>query len=355
MPQSLQRRRLVSTGVPLSLLRVSMMNEPPTTLHVALGAALGVALKGLVSPVVALDDNVLMGPSSTDARRHQALRARYWKSSPFPDLDHDLGGLGPICVHVPPTPSALLALCQVCFLALEHEREREVLVVDLGSALPASSRGTDPAREIVLDATAVLQPPPPAIRWSKLETAFAATLWTLWCRRSPTAFSRFCAVGSALHPLISDLSRYHAGMFPRLLGQGLVPARFDELLLRQLSREWTTPVQLYASAMRGASELVDWISHTGDVYVTARLRAWSRHTKGRIVERRKERPRNPSYLTEWSFRWHRGGEAILDGLPSLDAAPPVEIGGAVAYEPDRPWVSRVDAEGAHVSVRRRLR
>jgi hypothetical protein len=156
-------------------------------------------------------------------------------------------------------------LCQVCFLAINHDRA--LLVVDLGQPPPATSPGIDPAHEVALDAAAVLQPMPPAIRWSKLQTAFAATLWALWCRRSPTAFSRFCAAGSALHPLLSDLSRYHAGMFPRRLGQGLALARFDELLLGQLSREWTTPVQLYVKAMRAASELEAWVSHTGDRYV----------------------------------------------------------------------------------------
>lgn len=325
-----------------------MMMEPSPTVHVALGAALGVALEGRASPVVIVNDNVLMGPSSTSARRHRTLRARYWKSSPFRDLDGELRGQGPLCVYVPPTPSALLTLCQVCSIAIRHERE--VLVVDLGPTPPARSRGNDPEEEVVLDADAILQPATPGIRWSRLEASLAATLWALWCRRSPTAFSRFCAAGGAFHPLISDLSRYHAGMFPRLLGERLTLARFDDLLLRQLSREWTTPAQLYVRAMKARSELETWISHTGDVYVARRLMEWSRHTNGGIVERREEHPANPSDLTDASFRWHAGGEAILEALPSLDAAPPVELGGAIAYDPRRPWVCRVGAAGPHVTI-----
>jgi hypothetical protein len=171
-------------------------------------------------------------------------------------------------------------------------------------------------------------------------------LWKLWCRRSPTAFSRFCAAGSRLHPLISDLSRFHAGFFPRLSGDRLLLARFDELLLQMLSQEWSTPVQVYVKAMNTDSELDAWISHTGDLYVMARLHAWFHHTKGRIVERRQEYHPRGSEMLQWSFRWHPGGEAILEALPSLDVGPPVEIGGAVAYDPDHPWVNGVTMVGS---------
>lgn len=336
------------------------MSEPSTTAYIAIGHALGAALDGLVSPLFVVNDNLLLGPSSTDASRHQALRARYWKISPFPDLEHDIG---PLCVYLPPTACGLLTSCRLCSLAM-HQR-REILVVDLGAKPPARPAGgvgaeppspesLDPAPEAVFDAEALLQRGPPPARWSETEAALAATVWALWCRRSPTAFSRFCATGSRLHPLISDLSRYHAGTFPRLAGEGLRLARFDELLLRQLSGEWSTPVQLFVKAMKAGSELEAWISHTGDMAIAARLQAWFRHTRGRIVERRREHPANPSDMTQWSFRWHPGGEAILERLPSLSAAPPVRIGGAVAYDPDRPWVSCVGDAGPHVRVIRRF-
>lgn len=324
------------------------MLDPPHTVHVAIGHAVGAALEGLAAPVVVVNDNLLMGPSSAEPARHRALRARYWKSPLFPDLDRELGS-GPFCVYLPPTPSGLLTLCQIGSLAIAHARE--FLVVELGPKPPGHlAQGVDPAPEVALDAAAILQQRPPPARWSRIETAFAATLWRLWCRRSPSAFSRFCATGSALHPVIGDLSRFHAGNFPRALGQGLTLSRLDDLLLRQLSREWSTPVQIFVGAMKAASELEAWISHTGDLYVAARLLAWSRHTEGRIVERRREHPANPSDLTRWSFRWHPGGEAILEALPSLGAAPPVAIGGAVAYDPERPWVCRVGAAGPYVGV-----
>lgn len=348
----------------MSLVRLQVMHDPSSTVHIAIGHALGAALDGLVSPLVVVNDNLLLGPSSTDTRRHQALRARYWNVSPFPDLD-DEGG--PLCVYLPPTACGLLTACRLCSLATHQQRE--ILVVDLGAKSPAwpaggvgaepaqppSPESLDPAPEAVFDAAALLQQGPPPTRWSELQAALAATVWALWCRRSPTAFSRFCAAGSKLHPLISDLSRYHAGMFPRLAGDGLRLARFDELLLRQLSGEWSTPVQLFVKAMKAGSELEAWISHTGDLIVAARLQAWWRHTRGRVVERRREHPANPSDMTQWSFRWRPGGEAILERLPSLDAAPPIRIGGAVAYDPDRPWISCVGDAGPYVRAIHRFR
>lgn len=48
-------------------------------------------------------------------------------------------------------------------------------------------------------------------------------------------------------------------------------------------------------------------------------------------------------MLAWSFRWAEGGNAILDALPSMDVAPPVEIGGASAYDPARPWAVRLGA------------
>jgi hypothetical protein len=321
-----------------------MTTLEPTMVHVALGELAGAALAKVVSPVVVANDNLLLGPSSANLDRHQARRTRYWGTAPSPELHEELARApGPgLCVDLPPTPGGLLGLCQICDAAIE--REREVLVVALGSEAPGGHpHGLDPAREVYLDAEKASKHRPPAVPWSKIQTALAATLWRLWCRRSPVAFSRFCASGSALHPEIADLSRYHAGFFPRVAGSRLLLSRLDELVLRQLSPTWSTPVEMFVKAVSAGSALDAWLSHTGDLYLATRLLAWSRHTRGRVVERRKERPTNPSDMTKWSFRWCVGGEAILDELPSLEGAPPVAIGGAVAYDARRPWVCRVDA------------
>jgi hypothetical protein len=338
---------LVSTGVQVLVVRVHGMIAPaPRMVHIAIGRLASAALAEVASPVVVADDNLLLGPSRAGLKRHQAARARYWGGSPSPELHEELARTSSsmLCVELPPTPSGLLSLCQVCSAAIE--RGREVLVVDLGAeSSGAYPQALDPAHRVHIDAEEASRHRPPAARWSKLETALAATLWRLWCRRSPVAFSRFCASGSALHPQIANLSRYHAGLFPRAVGPGISLSRLDELILRQLSREWSTPARVFRNAMAAGSELDAWISHTGDLHLAARLLAWSRHTRGRIVERRREHPVSSAEMTTWSFRWRAGGEAILDRLPTLGAAPPLAVGGAVAYDPDRRWVGRLDVAG----------
>ncbi|HTN89243.1 MAG TPA: hypothetical protein VL242_36445 [Sorangium sp.] len=114
--------------------------------------------------------------------------------------------------------------------------------------------------------------------------------------------------------------------------------------MRQLSSEWIKPVKVFSNGMRAQSGLHAWLSHVGDFFVSRRLLEWSRHGNGRIVECQ-EHPERSSELSGWSFRWHAGAETILDGLPSLHVAPSISIGGAVAYDPDHPWVCRFDVGG----------
>lgn len=324
-----------------------MMNDSiQRAIYVAVGRVAGAALAEVASPVVADDDNLLLGPSRVDPKRHRAARVRYWGGEPSADLNEELARSDgpPVCVALPPTPGGLMSLCRIC--ASVVERGRALFVVDLNpDAAGAFPQGPGPGRAISLNIADALLRKPPVVQWSKLETALAATLWKLWCRRSPVAFSRFCASGSMFHPQLANLGRYHAGLFPRRAGNGLLPSLFDELLLRQLSQEWLSPVKVYANALNAGSELAAWFPHTGDLYITKRLNEWYRHTRGRIIERRNAHHPRPSEMTRWSFRWRAGSEAILEALPSVQAAPPVSIGGATAYDPDRAWVCQFDARG----------
>lgn len=316
------------------------------TIHIAVGGVLGSALAEMVSPVLVLTDSLLLGASRADAKRHQVVRSRAWGQPPSPELYEELARTsGPtIRVLFPATPGGLLGVSHICSLAIGSEREVEARELQTKDA-PLHPRGVDPAEEPYLDADVALRHSQPAARWTRLEIALAATLWRLWCRRSPVALSRFCVSGAPLHPSLANLGCFHAGFFPRIMDQGLSLSRLDELILRQLSREWSTPARMLVRTMTSGSELGAWLSHTGDLYLAARLLAWSRHSRGRIVERRRERPANPADMTRWSFRWAAGGEAVLETLPSVEAAPPVAVGGAVAYAPDHPWVSRVSTAG----------
>ncbi|WP_437933276.1 hypothetical protein [Sorangium sp. So ce341] len=329
----------------LQVVRVPMTTRSALGMvHVAIGRIAQSELKKTVSPVVVEDDNLLLGPSSADPARHRAVRSRYWGSEPSAELNEELARPDgpPICVALPPTVSGLLSFCRICASGLE--RRRAVFIVDLGSHAVPFPQGCDPAEELYFDVAEALRRNPSMIRCSELELALLATLWKLWCRRSPVAIARFCASGGTLHPQLANLGRYLAGYFPRQSGGDLLLSRLDELLLRQLSREWITPTKVFTNALRENQGLHAWLAHIGDLFVPKRLLEWSRHGDGRSVER-KEHPEKPSEMNRWSFRWRAGGEAILDALPSLRDAPPISIGGAVAYDADRPWVCRFAAGG----------
>ncbi len=325
-------------------------------LYVTIGHLAGTALRKALSPVVVADDNLLIGPSRIGIEDHRAARARYWGNAPSRQLDEHLAS-GPhddLYVLLPPTGNGLLTLSRICFRA--HETGRAVHVMELAAGTSLALRpGIDPIREECLDTSRIAKRLPTAVRWSSLQAAFAGALWRLWCRPSPVAFSRFCASANDLHPQLANLGRYHAGLFPRRTKGGFSLARFDELILRQLCGDWLTPATVYARAIASSPELGAWLSCTGDLYLAARLLAWATHTQGRIVERRRESSPSGSEMLAWSFRWCKGGAAILDQLPQLQLAPSVTIGGAVAYDPAQPWACRADAAGTPYLVRSAVR
>ena len=337
-----------SHGRSLLFLRVSMMDGRVYLAIDGTASAFGDA-----EPLIICGDNVLLGRSSADPQRHRILRTRLWGAGHFDDLDQAIARAPAktLCVGLSPQPNAVLMLGQVCAIAIA--RGLEVEVVELGAAVPGSPGGVDPGRGMPVDYVALAGHLPPAARWSKLEMALAATLWRLWCRHSPVAFSRFCTMGATLHPLLADLQRYQAGHFPRVGPRGWLLSRVDELLLRQVSHEWSTPVRVFVKAVTEDPCLYAWLLHLGDLYVVARLLAWSRHSQGQIVERRREHPAAPAPMMNWSFRWHPGGERVLEALPSLDTAPPVAIGGSDAYDAEHPWVCQVGPAGPYVTTGRR--
>ncbi|WP_437484812.1 hypothetical protein WME75_45895 [Sorangium sp. So ce1014] len=323
-----------------------MISLQSDAVYVAIGRIAQSELKKIVSPVVVDDDNLLLGPSSSDPRRHRAARTGYWGRRPSAKLSKELARSAdlPICVAIPPTINGLLSLCRICASGAERKRQIKLIALRSDIAVPFP-HGQDPTEEAFFDVADALRRNPTVTECSELEVALLATVWKLWCERSPVALSRLCAAGGALHPQLANLGCYHAGYFPRRVDKKLLLSRFDELLLRQLSGEWITSTRVFVNGQVDSPGLREWLSHVGDLYVPRRLLEWSRHGGGRLVEYQ-EHPEKPSEMNRWSFRWHAGGEAILESLPSLRAAPPVSIGGCVAYDADRAWVCRFDGRGS---------
>ncbi|MFS8066827.1 MAG: hypothetical protein ACMG6S_10685 [Byssovorax sp.] len=225
----------------------TLMEPTLGAVHVAIGRIAGTVLAEIAAPMLVEEDNLLIGPSSTDVMRHRSLRARLWGRAPSVELEKELARTpGPLlCVNLPPTPAGLLSLCRICDLALAQSRRVSVLELEPEGPSPLSA-GIDPGRTIYIDEAAILRGRPPAALWSPLQQAFAAMLWRSWCHRSPVAFSVACATGSTLHPQLANLGRYQAGFFPRVSGRGLVISRFDELVLRSLSGADPTLLQSFA-------------------------------------------------------------------------------------------------------------
>jgi hypothetical protein len=298
------------------------------------------------SPVVVVEDNLLVGPSSKVLARHRAMRAHYWGFSSATHLEARLTSVCPytgVCVCLGPNLRDFLSLCRVCAFLPTAENCVYSVSLDVNNHDEPTSL-FDPRRALVIDYNKSLPLRPTRIKvktpWTYQQAMFPATLWNLWCDPSPEAFSKYCVAATESDDLFDDFGRYHAGFFPRLgiHANGLGLSRFDELVFQQLFdarmlREWSTAAQLSA----GSPALEAWLSHTGGKFFETRLQAWSDHTQDRIVARR----RAPDSLLEatWEFRLTATGEGFLERMPSFEAAPPVQIGGAVAYDRHRPWIN----------------
>ncbi|WP_233561274.1 hypothetical protein, partial [Sorangium cellulosum] len=71
----------------LQIMRIQMMNDPiQGAVYVAMGRVAGAALAKVASPVVVDDDELLLGPSRIDPKRHRAARLRYLGGEPSTDL-----------------------------------------------------------------------------------------------------------------------------------------------------------------------------------------------------------------------------------------------------------------------------
>jgi hypothetical protein len=298
------------------------------------------------SPVVVVEDNLLVGPSSKVLEVHYAMRTKYCGYSPSTSLDERLACATPysgLCVCLGPNLRDFLNLCRICAFLPKAKNRIYNVFLDM-SNLHAPTSQFDPRHALLIDYNKSLSLRPNRFKvktpWTRQQAMFPATLWNLWCAPSPEAFSSYCAEARENDDLFDDLGRYHAGFFPRsgIHANELALSRFDELVIRQLflakgQRHWSTTAQL----SEGSTALDAWLSHTGLQFLETRLHAWCDHTQQRIVERWKP----PAGFREksWEFNLTAMGESFLEGMPSFDAAPPLHIGGAVAYERHRPWVN----------------
>src|SRR5262249_21954518 len=135
-----------------------------------------------------------------------------------------------------------------------------------------------------------------------------------------------------------EIGTFQAGFFPRFDGSRLVLSQVDNLLLSCVGDQWSTPVDVFVRRSAAGEELREWASHTGDVFVATRLRAWARHNEVRAaLDREPHRPERR--MLEERYRLSTVGQKIMrDGLDEIAQGVPLAVGGVVAYDPLAPWV-----------------
>jgi hypothetical protein len=129
-----------------------------------------------------------------------------------------------------------------------------------------------------------------------------------------------------------------SNFFPRRTADGVLHlSRYDELLLKRLSDEWSSPVTIFA---RGPDAWEDLGFCTGDLFVPLRLDHWVGHGPSPAVERAPD-PRGPdSAMRSHVYRLTKRGRQLRRGLQQLADAPSLPVAGTEAY--GAPWVLRYD-------------
>jgi hypothetical protein len=136
-----------------------------------------------------------------------------------------------------------------------------------------------------------------------------------------------------LGPLWSFLSRF----FPRRdAGGALLLSRYDDLLLRALSREWQDPGKVYVGDV--IQQRSEFLSCSGDAAMADRLAAWAKHDGSSAVEGAPVPGKEDLAMRSHVYRLTERGMQLRAGLPQLADAPRLPVGGAEVYAPEAPWV-----------------
>jgi hypothetical protein len=294
-----------------------------------------------------INEDLGWGPTSVDRREQARLRRRYLKLALSADVDRALERQpsAPVCVWLRRAARDTLFFWSICSSC--RERDRPVFAAVFGGREMASGLLVLPETYLnsrLAPALPLAAPRPvsrPALR------AYAA-LWAAFCDDAPHRFWRLSRRSERARD-VSDLHGWYAQHFPRREAGRLRLSRFDELLLCGLSSRWTPTERLFTAGSR--ESLKDWLAlELASMVVDHRLRQWSQHAEGRILERSTKRV-GQSELFRESYRWAPGGNAILDGLDDITDAPPMYIGGVKVYDPKEPSVCRMSRDGEVRTIR----
>ncbi|HEV7280002.1 MAG TPA: hypothetical protein VGN57_07290 [Pirellulaceae bacterium] len=154
----------------------------------------------------------------------------------------------------------------------------------------------------------------------------SADLWLAFAGPDPTAFDRLRRLPSAALPRSCEPFRYG---FPRRDPDGTLRlSELDQRLLGFLREdEWRRPIDLLIAASPDEPLLFPYRER----FVGYRLQRWRERKSEEPYLISEPRPDGVNSFTRVAYRLSEGAKALADGIDSLSQAPPMEIGGCVAY------------------------
>jgi hypothetical protein len=303
--------------------------------------------------VVRASENLLLGPCPRDAKKLRQLRDLWWGHGDetwdrlcAPDVRWE----PPVVVWVSADPREHMNLWRTCswldHLGLSHH---DVIIVDLEwgpygdpsvNVYGFWQRVYDYSDEALRARLAEARP------WPRVRYQRAADLWHRYTDADPSRFARTCARGLAGFPELTTVWSVVSKFFPRRAADGALHlSRYDELLLKRLSTEWSSWVSFYA---RGPMEWEVLCDCTGDLIVPMRLDHWVHHGASPAVERAPGPLDSEGRMRSYLYRITKRGRQLRRRLPDLADAPRLPVGGAEAYAPEAPWVLRDDGRLARL-------
>jgi hypothetical protein len=280
--------------------------------------------------VLVQKDLLTVGACDADPTRHRAARLAQWNIT---DDDGNQGNIGrsdllaavaalpasaPIVVWTSTAWSDRVALWW-SLDTLAPLRDRLFIAQVPPGRHPLKSMGATPGDQL---ADTLANAAPPTDDW----LSQSIELWRAYASPSPLGFDQKRRAGSRVFPELATVGDIHGGWFPRQAGSGLRLSELDELLLRGITHDFQVP----RFADRILFPFGDWMARD-------RLEAW--HRSGALERQEK------------SYRRTSAADALLaDGLPAIDHAPRLYVGGCPVHDAGAPWARIDDSGGWHLEA-----
>jgi hypothetical protein len=339
----------------------------PPGVHVVRGDSPGGALKSAgAAPIIAVPDNLAVGPSSRSPKLHPKIRERYWRAEYASArrgavLEDDLGDLvtllgAPALVdQISKSGATPLRLwgsgfwSDLLFLGWLFDAVRDgdgewknaTLAGDLHATMPLGWLNPEQLYPLGRDARQVS----PQLRQAFIE------VWRAFTEPTPKRLEELRrAPPEPLPTFVEGLAGY-AALLPRRFARSrrLRLSAVDEVLFRLIpsSRRVRFPDLFKGSSPARArwpkAGLFSMLAYFGEVFIETRIASWSSGPAPAIEQFELTGMAEGPYTTAWRLT-ERGRRLLAQGLDGADDCPEQLVGG---YRPGRveTWCCSVTAAG----------